>query len=479
MALKYLLLISLVTCCSLAKSIELPVQNSQLLSSQEPADPDESSPELDQVIREVERVQESFLRNLSDEMKRIDLKLQKIKQRHDDQLEKFKQHHDGGSGGSNRPPIKMTFEVSIPGGENKDPVQPIHLVANEQPPQEKTRTSPIITDGEPTDLRQGKELNPQPAMAPNPEPVRITIQPQENPLPGREQKELVEQPEPAAVKPVENEPSEERKLENSEGSSGPLDPNLFQREPVTSTESSSSQESSEETLIPAPSGSSIVIQLPTVESGQQPQDAGPFKIQILPQQMDKTEMKENELPVLQPENPLVPPPSSSEPESILPLQIGRQQQQQQQPQMPGQQLPVENKEPPMIPSSVPAYEPIAEPTTPRPTLRPTPIRSLPTRQDGTGMQTPEQQPPASEPVAAPAPPPTRPPPPAPPRRTADGKGRVTNSGNRCPNGSQFNFVTQDCSSPTFGTGRLSYYWYVSKPSTTNNNPLINLFGFRK
>lgn len=501
MLVKSFLLIGLLVCYSTAKSVDLPSENRNQTREDE-SHPEHEIPDLTEVIREVENVQETFLRNLSEEMKKIDLKLQRIRDRHEEELQKSRRF------GGTRPPIKMTFEVSVPGHEKE--VKTFDLVSNGNPkivesPETNLETRDSTESEETEDARRGKELEHEPKETLHSTEQEVVPRESEEKSEEREQPESgersgkglteglrsttetpsekerqeneLEQPKPedkgsettthssdkpeiseghpskfrepskqeeesesAEHKPSELESDERKKAqEKGERKQKPSK----QKDGSSSSESrSSSQESSEENLdlMTAPSGANIVITLPTDSQ----QKEGEVTIKVLPKEGEAKEStpKSEEQPPLEPIT-----------ETSITTEKGEQ----------DRELPSSGTR---ININLPSEEPQQEDEIKQVIIR------IDTPQGSNNSEDRDKLPIENQEVTDR----TTTSNPIPTRRSQDGKRRPTSR--RCPEGMQFNVITQDCGSPNYGTGHLSYYWYVSKASS-QQNPFMNLFGFRK
>jgi hypothetical protein len=293
MMFKIIISIALLACYSLAKSVDLP--NDQVDLSTD----DSEVPDLSEVIREVENIQETFLRKLSEEMKKIDGKLQKIRDRHDEEMKHYGQE-----------PALTHEEPSLPGGEKEMPV--------------KEFDSKMPTDSVPSeeDLRRGgKQVEPKltetlpeenlPKETPEVhEPEKVIIEVRVPVLPEvtePEKKEPIGEPQhpdlggvkefgedfssttPKSLEQIieevketlEKVEPEDNKLESEEqkGEQESAEKHDAIVEKEKNVSSSESDESSEEKpdLITAPSGSSIIISVPTELQGE-----GKVNVEIIP-----------------------------------------------------------------------------------------------------------------------------------------------------------------------------------------------------
>ena len=513
MILKVLFIIGLVSSsCTAIRSVDTPVEN----SPSEDEDLGHSLPDLGDVIREVEQVQETFLRGLSEEMKKIDAKLQKIKERHDEELEKSRQ------GSEIRPPIKMTLEVSVPGREKEvktfdlvsngeDGKTKIYEVKSELPEKEDSDESEEMEE-----KRRGKELpqqlpedrkpeehfdvkeHPEDVLRENPEeelkkhheelqPKDLTKEKETEPKEElREAKELIEEPTTSKMADFPSEPSTERINEVNELEEIRKPEKTVMEEPQhqhahdenrqqhhkkhheemktvsldnISSSSEESKESSEEQrdLMTAPSGSNVVIHVPE----EAKKDDKEVTIEVLPVEPKDT----SALPKAEPK---VEPKAEPKVEAKAEPKVETQ-------ESPMEQLVTnDDKEltdllPPSntniiinLPSSKEEDQEIIIGID-----IPADLSSGETGDGETKKELPGERREAT--TARPT--------------TTSRRPETTKRPNRrpCPPGFLFNIATQDCGLASYGTGHLSYYWYMNQPKYSNkqNNPFMNMFGFAK
>ena len=510
MMFKIIFSIALLACYSLAKSVDLP--NDQLDLSMD----DSQVPDLSEVIREVENIQETFLRSLSEEMKKIDGKLQKIRDRHDEEMKHFGQE-----------PALTPEEPSLLGGEKEMSGQEFDskMPTDSVPSEEDLRRGGKQVEPKLTETLPGENLPKEtPETVHEPEKVIIEVrvpvlpevtepekkepigEPQQPDLGGvKEFREDFSSTTPKSLEQIieevketlEKVEPEDNKLEseeqNGEQESAEKHDTIVEKEKKVS--SSESDESSEEKpdLITAPSGSSIIISVPTELQGE-----GKVNVEIIP----------------------------AEGQEFL------------NPQPDGLRLGEYSTETPVVTKEVPDEETTTQFTTETPVVELTTVtKGVPVEETTTQFttETPREEttteelksstegslllpsgntiivslstgPPQLEknkeividieipkgpsldenvktlPTDGRSPLPTtdRPNPMKTTRRPTDGKKRP--SGKRCPIGYQFNIYTLECTIPTnYAAGYGTYFWSMSQPpsSLTQNNPFMNFFGLRK
>lgn len=504
---KIIISIGLLACYSLAKSVDLP--NDQVDLPIKDAD-DSEVPDLSEVIREVENIQETFLRKLSEEMKKIDGKLQKIRDRHDVEMKHFGQ--------------EPKHEVPSPaGGEKMTPEADSNL--------------PTDSDGlSEEDLRRGgKQVEPKVTEAPQMseenlpketpevrEPEKVIIEVRVPVLPELtkpEEKEPIEEPQPdlggvkefgedfssttpksleeiiekvkEELEKVEPEDKKLPKMESEEQkgeqeSAEKLEPVEEEKMDVSSSESTESSEEKSD-LITAPSGASIIISVPVELQGEEK-----VHIEVIP-----GEGQEYLNP--QPEDLRLAENNTEAPVAELTTESLKQEM--------ATEIPVEETTTKVPREETPKEETPREETTTQEeksstegvVLLPpgnTVIVSLSTGppqleknkeividiEIPKGPAVDENIPSKTLPTEGRLPEATteRPCPTKTTRRPTEGKKRP--SGKRCPIGYQFNIYTLECTiQANYATGFGSYYWSMSQPpsSLTQNNPFMNLFGLRK
>lgn len=531
MMLKIVLSIGLLACYSIAKSVDLP--------SDDQVDPndveDPEVPDLSEVIREVENIQETFLRKLSEEMQKIDSKLQKIRDRHEEKMKHFEKEPTAAKEGERKMPDeegdskmpkseedfnqegepKLTEEQQTPEKmENLPKETTIQVKEPENVIIVEVRVPVLPESTKPEEKAPVEESHPDLGVKELGEDFTSTTQKSLEKV-IEEVKEKLEQLQPAEDHNLPKMESGEEKGEQ-ESEETPVE-----EEKKMNVSSSESSESSEETsdLITAPSGSSIIISVPA-----EYQEEGNVNIEVIPREgqeflnpqpedlrlaENKTEAPSTE--VSSTEATTTEAPTTEAPTTEVSTTEATVA------ELTTQPLAKEmTTEVPVQPQTTAAQVPREEFTTePITATETTTLKEKESSTEGskllppgntiiitlsTDLPQPEQkeividieipkrpcldEKSSIKPTEEQTPEPTTSRPAKTTRRPTEGKKRP--SGKRCPIGYQFNIYTLECTiqpnyASNYATGFGTYYWSMSQSpsSLTPNNPFKNLFGLRK
>jgi hypothetical protein len=285
MMFKIVLSIGLLACYSIAKSVDLP--------SDDQVDPkdveDPEVPDLSEVIREVENIQETFLRKLSEEMQKIDSKLQKIRVRHEEELKHFEKEPTAEKEGERKMPEEEEDSKMPKSEEDLNQEGEPKLTEEQQTPEKKENLPkettiqvkepenviievrvPGLPESTKPEEKAPVEEHPELGVKELEEERSTTQKSLEKVI--EEIKEKLEQPEDDKLPKMES--GEEKGEQESEETP-------VKEEKKMNVSSSESSESSEEAsdLITAPSGSSIIISVPA-----EYQEEGNVNIEVIPRE---------------------------------------------------------------------------------------------------------------------------------------------------------------------------------------------------
>ena len=505
---KIFISIGFLACYSTAKSVDLPNDNQvDLLTNKDGgAMEDSEAPDLSEVIREVENIQETFLRKLSEEMAKIDGKLQKIRDRHLEEMKHFGQ--EPALGGEKKTP-EQEEEDSRRGGKRVEP----KLTETPEMPKEKTM----------------ENLPNETLEVQKPEKVIIEVRVPEMPeLTKSEEKKPIEEPQPdlggvkefredfssttqKSLEQIVEEVKEkleqlktEDKLQESEEEKREQDSKETQ-EPVEKQKkmdsSSESSESSEEKpdLITAPSGSSIVISVPAELQGE-----GNVHVEVVPgegkeflnPQPEDLRLAENitESPSVSTETP-VTESTTEAPEAVFTTESLKQEITTEIPveettaQVPREKFTTETSREETVKEEsttegskmLPSGNTIIVSLSTGPEQREEKKKIVIDIEIPKELTLDENLSSKTLPTEGHLPEPTTERP-SPTKTTRRPEGKKRPSGKRCPIGYQLNIYTLECTiQANYATGFGTYYWSMSQSpsSLTQNNPFMNLFGLQK